>query len=237
MNPTIISYKHLRILIGILAISITWVCIIGGMIFGQEKIATSISAYYYTNIRDILEGLLFLVGSFLICYMGYDLLDRIISTSAGIMAICISLFPCFKDSVIPIGLFQIPSNISDIIHLSTASIFFGLLSFMSIFLFTKSKNGNKKLYRIKKYPDGFKKVVNVLIEKTPEKKIRNIIYITCGIIIALSGIAIGVLMIVLGKETMDKYCMILILEAVILHAFGFSWLVKSQIIMGDKQNA
>lgn len=225
MNPTIISYKHLRVVIGILAISITWICILGSLFFGKEEIQTSISAYYYTNMRDFLEAVLMGVSAFLLCYMGYSLLDRMISMIAGLFGICIALFPCYKDKIIPIGIFQIQSNISDTIHLITASIFFGLLAFMSIFLFTKT---NKILYDWNRKNNIFSD------ERTPQKKIRNIIYIVCGIMIIVSGALIGLLALFLGKDTIDKYHIVLICETVILHAFGFSWLIKSQIIFKDR---
>jgi hypothetical protein len=57
-----------------------------------------------------------------------------------------------------VGPFRVPMNISNIIHAVCAVIFFGLLAYNSVFLFTKSKG-----------------------EMTRNKKIRNIIYRVCGV--------------------------------------------------------
>jgi hypothetical protein len=166
-------------------------------------------------MRDFLEAVLIGIGVFIICYYGYELIDRIINTCTGIFAICIALFPCeFGSGSYPIGIFQINSYISNILHLITAGIFFALLGFISFFLFTKTDKSKNM---------------------TPQKVIRNIIYRVCGIIIAVCGIAIGLSFAFLGEYVMDKYYIVLILEIIILLAFGVSWLVKGEAIFRDKE--
>ena len=62
-------------------------------------IQTSVSAYYYTGMRNELEGIIFGIGMFLLCYHGYDRQDSIISKLAGLFGLCIALFPTSPSSV------------------------------------------------------------------------------------------------------------------------------------------
>lgn len=86
------------------------------------------------------------------------MLDDIILTCAGICGLLICLCPCANYALAYVGTFMLPSAVSGMIHNIAAIIFFSLLSYNSLFLFTKS--------------DG-----NI----TKKKKARNIIYIICGI--------------------------------------------------------
>ena len=99
-------------------------------------------------------------GILLINYKGYEKIDDITATIAGIFGILICLFPMtyLADPSVKTGILHLPSNISNIFHCVSAFGFFGTLAFMSFFLFTKSKG-----------------------EMTKQKKIKNIIYRICGI--------------------------------------------------------
>ena len=100
-------------------------------------------------------------GMLLMNYKGYTKVDDIINTITGIAGLCICAFPMaymVGGTYVDTGVFGLPSNISGIFHNISAVLFFGLLSFNSIFLFTKSSG-----------------------EMTKNKKIRNIIYRICGI--------------------------------------------------------
>lgn len=149
-----INTVRLRVLLGILA---TMLPIIVAVLYGF--IPPSISATYYT--ATCITPFMIILGAssiLLMSYKGYTRLDDIILTIAGIMGLCICLFPCYTSSVVLVGTFQIPAHISDIIHCIAAGIFFLLLAFNSFFLFTKGSG-----------------------EPTRNKKIRNIIYRVCGI--------------------------------------------------------
>lgn len=145
---------RLRVLVGILSMLLPWIV---ALFYGG--IPASISATYYT--AQCITPFMMILGAasfLLISYRGYTKLDDIILTLAGICGLLICLCPC-TSSVLPIvGTFALPSAVSGAIHNIAAAIFFVLLSFNSLFLFTKS--------------DG---------EKTWKKKARNIIYIVCGI--------------------------------------------------------
>ena len=117
----------------------------------------SISATYF--ITPALAGILTTAAVVLMCYDGYELKDDIVTTLSGVCGLMIVLFPC-NCCISPerVGLFQLPANVSHIIHSVSAVIFFLLLAYNSIFLFTKGTG-----------------------EQTKQKKIRNTIYRICGI--------------------------------------------------------
>lgn len=210
-EPIIISYKNLRIAIGALALFIAFGCIFGGLLFGNIGVQSSISAYYYTNMRDFLEGTLLGVGVFLLTYYGYSKLDRILSSAAGLMGICIALFPTYNAPG-PVGIFQIDPMVSFYLHMGSAAAFFLLLAYISLFLFTKT--GPTVM--------------------TDRKKIRNIIYKVCGITILASCLLFGLLGLVFGQAWIQSNYIIIILETVMLMAFGVSWITKGEAIFGDK---
>ena len=94
---------------------------------------------------------------FLMFYDGYDKKDDVLNTIAGIFGLLICLFPCGYNAE-RVGTFQTPVAISSAIHNISAAVFFAILSYVSLFQFTKS-NGNM----------------------TEKKKKRNVIYRICGV--------------------------------------------------------
>lgn len=149
-----INTIRLRAMIGWLGMLLPWI-----VVLLIHKFPTSISATWYTNACTSFMIILGSASILLICYQGYEKTDDILNTLTGIAGLGICLFPCYVRGEGPlVGTFLIPINISDTIHSICAFIFFGLLAYNSIFLFTKSKG-----------------------EMTKNKKIRNIIYRICGV--------------------------------------------------------
>jgi hypothetical protein len=154
-------------------------------------------------------------ASFLLfSYKGYDLLDDILTSVAGLFGLLICLFPCWSTEKY-IGTFQVPMNVSSTIHNLSAGVFFGLLIYISLFQFTKS-NG----------------------ERDAQKKKRDIIYIVCGIGMLLAIIVWGITNIIESKMGIHSYGVTWAIEAVALVFFGISWLTKSNIypsLFADKK--
>lgn len=151
-----INTIRLRCTIGWLGMLLPWLVLILSSAYGYG-FPDSISATYY--IPTCITPFMIILGSaglLLFSYKGYDKQDDIICTLAGVFALGICIFPCFATG--RVGTFQLDSNISGWLHNISAFIFFGLLSFNSLFLFTKGAG-----------------------EPTPEKKKRNIIFRVCGI--------------------------------------------------------
>lgn len=211
-NDIIISYKNLRRLIGILGLSLPFLCLIG-LLITKTPLQPSISSCYYTNVRDVFIGIMIGVSMFLITYNGYNFLDDIVTDITGLVGIGLALCPCLVEegSKIPVGYFQIDPNVSNTIHLTCASLFFLLLAFNSIFLFTKTKDTKTM---------------------TLNKRKRNIIYVTCGIIMLALMLTLIVINIVF-KDRLDGYPVLFCIESLMLFAFGTSWLVKGETILRD----
>lgn len=157
-----INTLRLRALIGWLGLLLPWIVVLLIGYFPE-----SISATWYTNACTVFMIILGAASFLLISYKGYERLDDILLTCSGIAGLGVCLFPCYvADYVGPVGTFLIDSQISNIIHTIFAVVFFALLAYNSIFLFTKSTG-----------------------EMTPRKRARNIIYRVCGIgMIASFGI-------------------------------------------------
>ncbi len=149
-----INTLRLRAMIGWLGMLLPWIVV--SLI---QYFPASISATWYTNACTSFMIILGSASFLLICYKGYTVVDDVLLTCSGVAGLCICLFPC-SVAEIPgkVGTFLIDSEISAMIHNLSAVIFFGLLSYNSFFLFTKSSG-----------------------EMTKNKKIRNIIYRICGI--------------------------------------------------------
>lgn len=78
---------------------------------GKFKFPSSISDTYYVDA--CITPFMIILGSagiLLICYDGYEKIDEIICTLAGIFGIGICLFPCLHLG--NVGTFQIKGNIS-----------------------------------------------------------------------------------------------------------------------------
>src|SRR5215467_16206080 len=92
-NEFVISYFTLRKAIGWFGLLMPVVVRLGA--WWREGICsnTSISAYYYTSMRDVFVGTLAAIGVFLFCYRGPDKQDNILTNVAGLCAIGIGLLP------------------------------------------------------------------------------------------------------------------------------------------------
>ena len=199
-----INTIRLRLILGVLAILLPIIVSVLALVFGflgTRLIPDSISSTYYFD--PCITPFMIILGAasiLLISYQGYDSLDDIICTLAGIFGFCICLFPCYANNVELVGTFQLPVIISNWLHCISAIVFFILLAYNSFFLFTKSSG-----------------------EMTRNKRIRNIIYRVCGI-----GMVASFILLIPGN-IYSIYGMTWIVELIALFLFGISWLTKCDI--------
>jgi hypothetical protein len=194
----------MRRVIGFLGILLVPVLILGSLILDHTNwIKVSVSAYYYSHMRNVLVGVLCGISLFLFSYHGYTWKDSFFSKLAGFFAVCAAFFPTSSTND--------KDDLNSILHYVTAGIFFVILSYMSIVLFTRT-SGNE----------------------TVQKKKRNQIYRICGILMLVS---VAFIPLDLISSVHDKIAFIkptLILETIALFAFGFSWLTKGEFLLKDK---
>ena len=125
----IISYLTLRTLIGSLGILLPVLLAVGGFLFsGTLVLENSISNYYYPKpMGDVLVGVLFVMGFFLLTYKGYEPIDNIAGSLGFIFALGVALFPC-NSQFLAIR----------VAHFVSAGLLFGVFVFFSLCLFTKT---------------------------------------------------------------------------------------------------
>lgn len=214
-DPMVISYLKLRRAIGILGVTLPAFLLLGSVIFGKcTQVQDSISHYYFTIMGDLLVGILCAVAIFLLSYRGYEKIDNISSSLAGFFALCVALLATSHDPDAACTVRFLPDlswRIS--IHYISAALFFITLSYISIFLFTKSKG-----------------------VKTAKKLLRNKIYVTCGIVMLIAIVLIFALKVFPAfGDLLAKLKPVFWLEWIALIAFGTSWLVKGKFLFGDEE--
>jgi hypothetical protein len=214
----VISYLNLRKAVGILGIALPVVLISVYPLLNKGcRLPPSISHYYYTNMGTFFTGTLCAVAMFLFSYKGPERKDEIASTIAAACAVGVAFCPINPSKFFTAcsKVFLEANAVRNAFHYGFAALLFLTLAYFSLFLFTKTSDPTP----------------------TPQKFIRNKIYISCGCIILISLIAIAVLTIMdkqraISAENMNIYTFIF--ETIALFAFGFSWLVKGGTILKDQ---
>ncbi|HEY2580303.1 MAG TPA: hypothetical protein VGI43_00765 [Mucilaginibacter sp.] len=212
----VISYLTIRKAVGYLGLSFPVILALGTWLIGKcPCLEISVSAYYYTIMGNYFVGTLCCVALFLFSYKGYDTLDQILSKAAAIFGLGIAFLPTnFKNSCAGCTIFTRPDNaFLNIAHYLTAAFFFTIMAFMSLFLFTKT-DANQ--------------------QPTPQKLQRNKVYKVCAYIMVFFLILIPALKIKAIPDWFFSWKPEFWFEAIVLGAFGVSWLTKGEAILQDK---
>jgi len=204
-DGVLISLNTLRKLIGWLGVTLPLLLVLGTWGFQP-----SISDYYYTNERDYFEGVLFFLAVFLFAYRPYGddgWKDHWITNVAALFALILALFPTSNALLghVPheLVLNFIPASWSGTIHNFGSGGLFVCFAVLSFFFFT---------LRPKE-------------DRTPKKKLRNLLYRVFGLGIAGCIGYIGFVAAMAGPGGTDALS-IFWPEATALVLFGLSWLVK-----------
>jgi len=207
-------YLRIRNLCGLLGVILPWLALFSAGIaeHPSNEWWWSISATYYQS--PALVGVLVPAALVLISYIGYDNVDNFITSLSGTFGLGIVLFPCkvsWLPDGTPVGFFQLPIEISNTVHTVCAALFFMTIAINSICQFTKSGP-----------------------VMTDRKRIRNRIYRICGY-----GMLVLELAFVVVRLLGAPGYVVMILEILLLHLFGFAWLVKGEAFpfLNDKEEA
>ncbi|WP_037307799.1 DUF998 domain-containing protein [Amycolatopsis orientalis] len=199
------NYLFLRRAIGFLGVGLPFVLVFGKLVVDGGGLLNSISGYYYSGMRDVWVGTMCAIGVFLLSYRGYGRVDDIAGNIAAVAAVGVALFP------------TTPANgdradeIIGMLHLAFAAVFFLVLAFFCIVLFTKSD---------KAIPG-------------PRKPERNRLYVTSGVIM-LVCLALIVLCGLFFDDVTKSLYPALWLESIAILAFGVAWLTKGGTLLPDK---
>jgi len=202
-----LSYFQHRTLIGLLGMALPLLDVLAAILNASEPMPT-LSHYYYTNMRDVLTGILFVTGFFLISYIGPRPLDFIITTLAGASALGVALFPCkeHENATERVGTFLFPGAESDPYHVAFAAAFFGLIA-LNAFLFMRRDRGRPAVPSWKRG-----------------------LYLACGLLILL---CLGLLVLFTklpDRALVDRFKLRFVLESIALGAFSLSWFAKGDTI-------
>jgi len=178
----------------------------------------SISHFYYTGLGTYFTGTLFAVAIFLFHYRMPEKTDRLaaqIAAVAALMVACCPTNPYCNSCITCIQIEWIPHPIATKLHYGAALVFFLVLAFFCICLFTKT---------------------HVNLPETPQKIIRNRLYTICGytILICIALLALQewqwfIQHVPLIKGSSTTF----VAESIALLAFGISWLVKGETLWKD----
>lgn len=201
----IISYLTLRTLIGGLGILLPFMLVITDSLSQTSlRIEDSISDYYDNSTAgDLLVGVLFVLGFFLLSYKGYEPIDSKAANFGFACAIGVALFPTTSSI-----------RFVQVLHLVSAFLLFATFIFFSLYLFRKTK-----------------KAVNA----TQQKVYRNRVYVTCGIIMIICIVCIALSFQKPFAGWATQYNLVFWFESIALIAFGFSWIVKGELLWRDTQ--
>ena len=206
-------YLRIRNLCGLLGILLPWIALFSAGLKADKPAPSwwwSISATYYQT--DALVGVLVPASIVLMSYIGYNFRDNLINTLTGLAGLGIVLFPCKVDWIpdgSPVGFFQLPIEFSHKIHSVCAVLFFLLAAINMLCQFTRHGT-----------------------TMTDRKKVRNAIYRICG-----WGM-LGLLALLVGLVLLNvPGWVVMVVEILLLHLFGFAWLVKGEFFgcFNDKE--
>lgn len=212
-NPRVLHPDSVRQAIGYLGIFMPAILMIGSIVIGQcPQLQDSISHYYFTIMGNVLVATLCGFSVFLFMYKGYTRWDNIVTSFAAVCALGVAMFATSQIDDIECSVVCLSDvKFRIFTHYISAALFFITLSYISIFLFTKSKG-----------------------EKTRRKIIRNRIYITCGVLMMVFLVFIVLVKAIpwLGIK-LAPYKPVFWFEWFALIAFGVSWLVKGNALVKD----
>jgi hypothetical protein len=205
-----VTLRLLRRSVGVIGIALPFVLAIGNALFvGKPVLLDSLSGAYYTYMRDVWVGSLSAIGVFLICYR-YALPDQIVTSFAGFFAIIVALFhPASEDRTLPVSSTE---RLIGYVHMGAAAALLLSMAYICLFRFT----------RVELPQEGM----------TPQKRVRNGIYYTCGIIIVLSLIWAGISYWI-PSVARSSFKPLFWAESLTVVAFGVAWLVKGETIFKD----
>jgi len=206
-NYLVLFYVAHRKAIGILGASFPFVLCLGAIIIFGTGIQSSISNYYHTGMGDVFVGTIWAIAFALLAYKGYERKDNVAGYLGCIFAVGVTLLPTTPAS----------GDVSfvGILHLFFAALFFCVLIYFSLFLFTKTDPARTP---------------------TRRKLHRNQFYKTCGYIMSLCIVLVGIYFLLPSevKLPIKPYNPVFWLEAVAVVAFGISWLIKGETILTDE---
>lgn len=220
-KPIVWNVSNMRRAIAYAAFGYPLALLIGFTILQGWPPPDSISAYYYSSLHYVfLVGLIGL-GVLLVYYQYRDEtkddfisrwnLDTIVSTLAGLAALGVAAFPP-APAKNPTALQQRV----DVFHHSWTVVFFVCMFVIVFFFFTR--------------PVGPRPWAPEWADMPTPKQRRNWIYVTCALLIALSGVGMVVWGLLSHPGSTGPNTVVFVGETTAVYVFAFAWLVKGEVV-------
>lgn len=207
-NELVLSFLSVRRAIGALGFFLP-LALLTASLFEAGGLRTSLSAYYYSPMREVFVGTLIAQAVFLWSYEGFRprpdewITDKSMARLAAVSVALVALVPTGGPEV-PCTALQcvIGAPTGALVHLVAAALFFGALAVFCLVLFVKGT------------VDG------------PDKRAANRIYRICGWTIVVSIALIGMLFVTGLDDALAHLRPVFWLETLATFAFATSWAVK-----------
>lgn len=217
-NELVLSFLAVRRAIGGLGFFLPVALLTYGVLGGG--LLPSLSAAYYSPMREIFVGTLIAQAVFLWSYEGFrpdrgDIISdkataRVAAVAVALVALapsCPGIGPCeVQPGTCTLLQCLLEPSLSSLVHLGAAAVFFGALAVYCLVLFTKGE------------------------VDSPEKAASNRIYRVCGWTIIVAIGAAGILMFSGLYDRVAAWHPIFWLESVATFAFATSWMVKGKAL-------
>lgn len=198
------SYLLLRKAIGWMGTLLPVVLVAGDAAFTAAPLSTTVSGYYYTPMRNIMVGVLCVLGVFLLLYDVGVLAERWVTNVAGVGVLGVALFPAWP--VIP-HLSTAEQVVGDL-HVVFAAVAFLALS-VAIWRFAQAGSDG---------PGA----------KAPSPRAAGF-YRACSVVMLAFVVASAAANLLPGSVKNDAL-IIFDFEALAIMTFGVSWLVKGRAL-------
>jgi hypothetical protein len=200
-TPYVTAWLLHRLTIGIMGIAMPIILIVGERVLFSRDVVdfprASLSAYYYSGLREIFVGTLFATGIFLITFkLTHANTDNLITAIAGIGALGVAINPTGPDpgeSPVPWSRL-LGVHTCQIIHSISAIVFIGALAVMS--------------HRFARHAGRWGWIHEVCAA----------VMVTAAVVALIAGAR--------GIQHVGAWSGLLLVELICTFAFGISWLVR-----------
>lgn len=216
-NDLVLSFLAVRRAIGALGFFLPLALLAYGLLAGD--LLPSLSAAYYSPMREVFVGCLIALAVFLWSYEGFrpnagevisdKATARVAAVAVALVALCPTHDPAKVDGADPAcTLLQcvLGDDLTAWLHLGAAAVFFGALAVYCLVLFTRGR------------------------VDSAEKRASNSIYRICGWVIVVCLLLLGGVMLTDLGDRLQALQPVFWLESIATFAFATSWMVKGDAL-------